>query len=61
MREHIGCLAAHVVAGDTDLAAAEMLDQRGDICGDGFLVVAVRRPYGQADSAKIGSDNREAL
>ena len=29
MREHIGCLAANVVAGDTDLAAAEMLDQRG--------------------------------
>jgi hypothetical protein len=45
MRKHIGSLAAHVMPGDTDLAHAEMLDQRGDIRGDGFLVVAVRRPF----------------
>jgi hypothetical protein len=45
MRKHIGSLAAHVMPGDTNLAHAEMLDQRGDIRGDGFLVVAVRRPF----------------
>jgi hypothetical protein len=35
MREHIGSLSAHVVAGEIDLGAAEMFDERGDVCGDG--------------------------
>ena len=61
MREYIGCLSAHVVAGEIDLAAAEMLDQRGDIRSDSLLVVAVGRPFGQADSTKIGCDDRETL
>jgi hypothetical protein len=37
------------VAGEIDLGAAEMLDQRGDIRGDGLLVVAVGRPFGQSE------------